>query len=613
MSSQIDQDNTTISESSFEEFLLIHQLQLKNSCVPQIYWQTLFNKLKDEVFDAGGVFQVQIVEHVEETYGNEGDEDREDGDETSGSHTYRVVVSRQEGISCIDEEHIYLVDHAWTYRQHEARAYLEQVAGLKERMADLMDIKKDERPDKDIIDEVLREMWRFNGTYSIGNYDLGTNERLPVWYVMDEFGSRIQHSDMPTFKMAPFMYGPRQIAYSIIWPIKDLNKGEEVTRDYVPNIHHPERRAATMLPWIPHDFRETSFQQQEPSSDFFSAHRIAEKMPEEVGPVSPLPSDRRIRVCLDYPEAPEITHPRFEMVDTGEEADIIWTLQNFKDFTSLCSEGKYRYINQFPNEQCITVKDLLPIVCRRAGTGGIDPDTLEGSPKWLPLTFNLNTELDKFVSYFQHRQDKGLDNVWILKPWNLSNSADITVSDNLNQIIACKYISDCVTIHRADLKADVKVDFRFLIFLASVKPLQVFLYRPFSVRRGHKEYSLTDFDDLLRHLTYVGLYKYNVYRPGDSIHTALLELFQAATSRDPPAGLVNFPLSRAIYGIDLLLQWQTNEKGERYVQPMVSEVNFGCDYKSWMEEYPEMLNDAFSALFFNDIEGREDRVKVLAS
>ena len=30
----------------------------------------------------------------------------------------------------------------------------------------------------------------------------------------------------------------------------------------------------------------------------------------------------------------------------------------------------------------------------------------------------------------------------------------------------------------------------------------------------YREYSLVDFDDLLRHLTYVGLYEFDVYRPG---------------------------------------------------------------------------------------------------
>ncbi|KAH3736052.1 hypothetical protein DPMN_042612 [Dreissena polymorpha] len=575
--------NMSRHSNPYDEFILVHHLQLQNSCVPQLYWKTLFNKLKDEVFDAGNAFQIQLVEHEEE--GEENDE--------PSPRSWRVVVNCEGRIKSMDERHIYLIDHAWTYRQHEARQYLTQVPSLKDRMCLLMDIDSDGREEKEVIDEILQEMWRFNNTYSIGNYELGTNERLPLWYIMDEFGSRIQHSDMPTFKMAPFLYGPQQTAFSIIWPVRDLENGEEVTRDYIPNIQHPERRKAMLLPWIHHDLRETSYQQPEPKDDFFSAHRIMETVPEKVGPVPPLPSDRKVRVCLDYPKAPELTDPRFEMVDTGEEADIIWTRQSFKDYCSLCSDGKFCYINQFPSEQCITVKDLLPVICRRAGTNGINSETLEGSPRWLPVSYNLNTELDKFVSYFQHREDKGLDNVWILKPWNLSNSADVTVTNNLNQIlritesgpkIACKYVSDCVTIHRADIASDVKVDFRFLTFLASVNPLKLYVYKPFSVRRGHKQYALTDFDDLLRHLTYVGLYEFNVYRPGmyteqfiepfeaenpdikwstveESIHRALLEMFQAASSKPPPAGLGDFPLSRAIYGIDLLLKWDKNERG----------------------------------------------------
>lgn len=630
--------NSTQTDITFDEFLLVHQHQLKTSCVPQLYWTTLFKKLRDEVYDAGEVFQIQLVE--QETDGSE-----EDSDEEESTHTWKVIVNNEEGIKCMDKKHIYLIDHAWTYRVHEARQYLTQVPGLKERMATLMEVPTEDREEKEIIDDLLKEMWRFNNTYSLGNFALGTNERLPIWYIMDEFGSRIQHSDMPSFKMAPFMYGPRQIAYSIIWPVIDLENGEEVTRDYVPNIQHPQRRKATLLPWIPCDFRDISYIQPEPDPSFFSAHRIEEDDTLDLKEVPPLPTDRKIKVCLDYPQSPEITDSRFEMVDSGEEADIVWTRQSFKSYKSLYIDGKYRYINQFPSEQCVTVKDLLPIVCRRAGTGKFDPDTLEGSPKWLPVSFNLNTELDKFVSYFQHREEKGLDNVWILKPWNLSNSADITISNNINQIIrfsesgpkiACKYISDTVTIHRADIKSDVKVDFRFLVFMASVKPLKLWVYKPFSVRRGHKQYELTDFDDFLRHLTYVGLYEFDVYRPGmyteqfiepfeaenpdvkwetieASIHQMLLEVFQAATSKDPPAGITHFPLSRAIYGIDLLLQWQKDDKGQRFVQPMLSEVNFACDYTSWMEEYPEMLNDAFSTLFFNDTKGREDRVICLSS
>lgn len=52
-------------------------------------------------------------------------------------------------------------------------------------------------------------------------------EKVPVWYIMDEFGSRIQHSDMPSFATAPFFYMPQQVAYTLLWPLRDLDTGGE--------------------------------------------------------------------------------------------------------------------------------------------------------------------------------------------------------------------------------------------------------------------------------------------------------------------------------------------------------------------------------------------------
>lgn len=44
---------------------------------------------------------------------------------------------------------------------------------------------------------------------------------------MDEFGSRIQHSDEPTFATAPLFYMSQQIAYTVLWPLRDLETGGE--------------------------------------------------------------------------------------------------------------------------------------------------------------------------------------------------------------------------------------------------------------------------------------------------------------------------------------------------------------------------------------------------
>ena len=91
------------------------------------------------------------------------------------------------------------------------------------------------------------------------------------------------------------------------------------------------------------------------------------------------------------------------MVENPAEADILWLQSHFKDYLGLSQSSPGVLINQFPFENVITIKDLLCVVCHRAGKGGSGPD-------WLPTTYNLNTELDKFVSYFQQREKAGEDN-----------------------------------------------------------------------------------------------------------------------------------------------------------------------------------------------------------
>lgn len=52
-------------------------------------------------------------------------------------------------------------------------------------------------------------------------------EKVPVWYIMDEFGSQVQHSDRPTVAMAPFFCVQDQLAYTLLWPLQDLQEGGE--------------------------------------------------------------------------------------------------------------------------------------------------------------------------------------------------------------------------------------------------------------------------------------------------------------------------------------------------------------------------------------------------
>ena len=64
------------------------------------------------------------------------------------------------------------------------------------------------------------------------------------------------------------------------------------------------------------------------------------------------------------------------------------------------------FINQFPGEMLLTVKDPMAVVARRAAlSNGSDPEGIHGDPRWLPVTYNLETELAQFVSYYQHREE----------------------------------------------------------------------------------------------------------------------------------------------------------------------------------------------------------------
>ncbi|KAH7940248.1 hypothetical protein HPB52_022568 [Rhipicephalus sanguineus] len=79
------------------------------------------------------------------------------------------------------------------------------------------------------------------------------------------------------------------------------------------------------------------------------------------------------------------------------------------DDQELSCESPSKRVNQFPFEHVLTVKDLLALVCRRGCCGQerlVDADSLSSRPPWLPTTYNLQTELPHFVSYYQQRQKR---------------------------------------------------------------------------------------------------------------------------------------------------------------------------------------------------------------
>ncbi len=61
--------------------------------------------------------------------------------------------------------------------------------------------------------------------------------------------------------------------------------------------------------------------------------RQNETLPADDFEAAPLPSDRKIKVYAEYaPIRDNLRHPRFEIVDSEEEADVLWYTKHFKDY-----------------------------------------------------------------------------------------------------------------------------------------------------------------------------------------------------------------------------------------------------------------------------------------
>lgn len=604
----------TVDEKEYLIFLTNHEAQLKTNNVPEQFWKPLCLKLKNQIFDAGNNFSMLYIEPDESN--------------SEDPSSVKVVVST-DLIDPSDGNNIYLIDHAWTFKASEAKLHLMEVPGLVERMGKLMNLS----PQSDsLVEDILKHMWKFNLTYSCSALS-SVEDQLPLWYVMDEFGSAVQHSDNPNFKIVPFLNLAEGIVYSLLFPLRCAHKGDEVLRDYVFGISDEIERRARLLPWIPSSFKAIDFLQSEPSEDYFISGRILETLP-NIDALIPKDTNgssldsKPLKVFSDYPYINEyLTSHKFSLVTDEHSADILWLTSHFKQYKEFSELYPNKFINQFPFENVITIKDLLAIVSRRNNsiTGSIS-DTLPFLPNWLPTTYNMSTELPKFISYFQHREDKELDNYWICKPWNLARGMDMMITNDLDCIvrqsssghkIAQKYIEDPVLFHRDGI-GSVKFDVRYVLLLKSVHPLELYVYKNFFLRFANKPFEMCDFDDYEKHFTVMNysesavlhrllcadfVEEFNIQysdQKWSDIEPKILqmfhEVFESATMKGPPCGIGKSPQSRALYAADLMLSKE--ETGG--IQPKLLEINWTPDCQRACEYYPNFYNDIFELLFLDE-------------
>ncbi|XVE53987.1 hypothetical protein DITRI_Ditri03aG0046700 [Diplodiscus trichospermus] len=339
-----------------------------------------------------------------------------------------------------------------------------------------------------LSDRVLNAMWLYLMTYRLADEE--KLDETPVWYVMDELGSALRHSDEPNFRVAPFLFMrdgtlASAVSYSILWPTENVNKGNECTRDYLFGIGEDKQRSARLTAWF---YTPESYfiKEYEKHHNKLQSKRLP-SMPVKSSTTSAVrcSDGSALRVYTDIPQVEEfLTRPEFVITNEPKDADIIWTsMQVDEDMKKAVGIADQQYVNQFPFEACLVMKHHLADTIQKA----------QGSPGWLQPTYNLETHLSQLIGDYCVRKRDGLNNLWILKPWNMARTIDTTVTDTLSAIIRLmetgpkicqKYIE-----HPALFKGK-KFDLRYIVLVRSINPLEIFLSDVFWVRLANNPYSL---------------------------------------------------------------------------------------------------------------------------
>lgn len=491
-----------------------------------------------------------------------------------------------------------------------------------------------ESPSDDVIEAIYERFWRYAGTYNVNS--------TWYYYICDEVGSAILHSDAPNTLLYPFIHisstpsGPVMTPYSLLIVPNALDADTIATRDMVSFLDNPKERHARLVAWnrlarvdsdAENDITESTLTNILKSEAFEYKNQLNEitsalpTFPNTFSQTTSVTMAPPLAVFIDESDPCRIRHvtggltdSRFRITSSTSEADILWFSDPISDasYYSISEDSTARtkpYVNQFPYEGAFVLKDNLAREIARH----------IGNPAWGLLSYDLQIQYPMFMGEYIQRKEANESNVWIIKPAISAHSSGHVITPHASLIphllntnaarIAMEYITQPL------LLRERRFDMRFVVLLRQVQPVELYVYDVFWTRlanepaANHRQYSnkqsaytamhLINDDVLSTYPDYKTViaelestYSINWNREIlPKIHTLLKDLFFRVTSKHN----MKCSNSRAIYGCDIMMDG---------LQPKLLEVTFMPANNAVMEcfekQYDSYVNDVFGCLFFGE-------------
>mmetsp|Transcript_5490 Transcript_5490/g.9309 ORF Transcript_5490/g.9309 Transcript_5490/m.9309 type:complete len:283 (+) Transcript_5490:1147-1995(+) len=282
----------------------------------------------------------------------------------------------------------------------------------------------------------MDDLWKVTNTYRL--MKPGKMDEEPTFYINDEVGTSVTHSDSPNCKLAPIIFSPNcevddphTTTFSVLWITEDVAKENYLYRDYLNGVDEKQWRSSRLRVWF-NVFEEYFEQELSKFKQFkppFEAPEVHQKLQEEYPAPSIIDWDVSekgpIPVYTDYPKVAEnLSDKRFKIVADPKEAKILWLTSDYeqKTFLEWNINEEETYVNFFKKEAALVSKSHLANL--------INATLVDKT--CIMETYDLEIHLPVFVGSFLEKQKKGQENTWIVKPANLARSIDTWVTNNVD-------------------------------------------------------------------------------------------------------------------------------------------------------------------------------------